>query len=304
MNYYERYIPLARTMDLTDLEVFLSVIENGGVTKAAERLHRVPSNVTTRVRKFEEELGVPLFLREGKRMRLSPAGEMLRGYAERILALVREAREAVVDDLDNGLLRLGSMESAAAVRLPKPLSEFHRRYPNVTLELQSGSTRQLMAKVLAGELDAALVADAIPDSRLGKHVAYREELVIVAEAGHQPIKSPKDVSRLTVLAFGAGCAYRKRLETWFDEGALQPDRIMEFSSYHAILGCAVAGMGIALIPRSILDVFPGRAQLSAHPLSRNHAYSETAWVWRKDSYPKKLDAIIRLNTSKTKSRKS
>lgn len=281
-------------MNLTDLEVFLCVVETGGITKAAERLHRVPSNVTTRVRQFEEDLGVPLFLREGKRLRLSPAGEVLRGYAERILGLAREARESVSDDLHNGLLRLGAMESAAAVRLPQPLSEFHRCYPNVLLELRTGSTCQLVAQVLAGELDAALVADAVADARLGRVAAYTEELVIVAEAGHRPINSPQDVSRLTVLAFGAGCAYRKRLERWFDEGDRQPDRIMEFFSYHAILGCAVTGMGVALVPKSILDVFPGRAQLSAHLLPANHRYSETTWVWRKNAYPKKLDALIRL----------
>lgn len=281
-------------MNLTDFEVFLSVVETGGITKAAERLHRVPSNVTTRLRQFEEDLGVPLFLREGKRLRLSPAGEALRGYAEKILALAREARESVSDDLNNGLFRLGAMESAAAVRLPHPLSEFHRRYPNVSLELHTGSTRQLVADVLAGKLDAALVADAAPDVRLAKLAAYTEELIIIAEAGHHPISSPKDVSRLTVLAFGAGCAYRERLERWFDEGALKPDRIMEFFSYHAILGCAVTGMGIALVPKSILEVFPGRTELSTHPLAADHSHSETAWVWRKTAYPKKLDALIQL----------
>lgn len=281
-------------MNLTDLEIFLCVVESGGITKAAERLHRVPSNVSTRVRQFEEDLGVPLFLREGKRLRLSPAGGVLRGYAERILGLAREARESISDDLHNGFLRLGSVESAAAVRLPQPLSEFHRRYPNVALALHTGSTRQLVVQVLAGDLDAALVADVVVDDRLGKMPAYTEELVIVAEAGHPPINSPHDVSRLTVLAFGAGCAYRKRLERWFDEGGRQPDRFMNFFSYHAILGCAVTGMGIALVPKSILDVFPGRAQLSAHLLPADHRYSETAWIWRNTTYPKKLDALIRL----------
>lgn len=281
-------------MNLSDLEIFLSVAEAGGITRAAERLHRVPSNVTTRLRQFEEELGVSLFLREGKRLRLAPAGEVLRGYAERMLGLAREAREAVNDDMNNGQLRLGAMESAAATRLPQPLSEYHQRYPNVRLELRTGSTRQLVALVLEGELDAALVADAVADNRLGTLAAYTEELVIVAEVGHPPIDTPQDVSRLTVLAFGAGCAYRKRLEKWFDEGGRQPDRIMEFASYHAILGCAVTGMGVALVPKSVLEVFPGRAQLSTHALPEAHRYSETAWVWRKNSYPKKFDALIWL----------
>lgn len=281
-------------MELTDLEIFRSVVEAGGITRAAERLHRVPSNVTTRVRQLEEDLGVKLFLREGKRLRLSPAGDVLRGYAERILSLAQEARESLSDNTQGGLLRLGSMESTAALRLPMPLAGYHRSYPEVTLELRTGSTRRLVAQVLRGELDAALVADPVGDERLELLSIYKEELVIVANAGHPAIKSPQDVSRLTVLAFGVGCAYRKRLEDWLDAGEKQPDQIMELTSYYAILGCAVAGMGIALVPKAILDAFPGRAQLSVHPVAAKYSQSETALVWRKGARSKKLDALVKI----------
>ncbi len=281
-------------MDLSDLEIFRCVVEAGGITRAAERLHRVPSNVTTRVRQLEENLGVQLFLREGKRLRLSAAGEVLLGYAERILALAQEARESLGDNAHSGSLRLGAMESTAAARLPKPLADYHRSYPAVTLELRTGSTQTLVAQVLCGELDAALVADPVADKRLEKVGVYNEELVIVADATHPKIRSPQDVSRLTVLAFAAGCAYRRRLEDWLDAGDKQADQVMELASYHAILGCAVAGMGIALVPKSILEAFPGRAQLSIHPLAAKYSQSETALVWRKGAKSKKLDTLTRF----------
>src|SRR5258706_13530565 len=114
-------------MDLTDLHVFRTVVAAGGVTRAAARLHRVPSSVTTRVRKLEEELGVALFLREGKRMRLSPAGKVLLDYAERLLALAQAAREAMHETGPRGLLRLGAIESTAAARLPALLNAFYNR---------------------------------------------------------------------------------------------------------------------------------------------------------------------------------
>jgi DNA-binding transcriptional LysR family regulator len=98
-------------MDLSDLRIFAAVVREGGVTRAAERLHRVQSNVTTRVRQLEEELGVDLFLREGKRLRLSPAGQILLPYAERLLALAEEARGAVQDPRPRGVFRLGAMEA-------------------------------------------------------------------------------------------------------------------------------------------------------------------------------------------------
>src|SRR5215813_9465637 len=102
-------------MDLTDLDIFRAVVQAGGVTRAAERLNRVQSNITTRVRQLEEELGVDLFIREGKRLHLSPSGQILLDYADRLLDLAQEAREALHDEKPRGLLRLGSMESTASV---------------------------------------------------------------------------------------------------------------------------------------------------------------------------------------------
>ena len=143
-------------MDLSDLQIFRSVVQAGGITRAAEKLNRVQSNVTTRVRQLESDLGVELFIREGKKLHLSPAGKLLLDYADRLLDLAQEAREAVHDAKPRGCCGWAPMESTAAMRLPVPLNEYHRRYPDVTLELRTGNTRELAAGVLAGELDAAL----------------------------------------------------------------------------------------------------------------------------------------------------
>lgn len=281
-------------MDISDLQIFRCVVEAGGITRAAERLHRVPSNVTMRIRQLEGELGVQLFLREGKRLVITPAGQVLLGYAERILALAQEAREALQDSTPRGLLRLGAMESTAATRLPGPLAEYHLRYPEVTLELRTGPTRQLVAQVLGGELDAAFVADPSQDERLESVRAFAEKLVLVAEAGHRRIRSPKDLSHPTMLAFASGCTYRRRLEEWFGAGGAEPERIVELTSYHAILGCTVAGMGVALMPRGMLEIFPERARLSVHELPASQRSSETLLVWRKGAQSANVAALAGL----------
>ena len=123
-------------MDLAALEIFRAVAQEGSVTRAAERLGRVQSNVTTRVQQLEEQLGATLFLREGKRMVPTPAGESLRGYADRLLALAEEARQSVHPSQPGGRLRLGAMESTAAARLPQPLAQLHAQWPGLVLELQ------------------------------------------------------------------------------------------------------------------------------------------------------------------------
>lgn len=278
-------------MELSDLAVFRTVVRAGGVTRAAQQLHRVQSNVTMRVRKLEQELGVALFVREGRRLLLSAPGKVLLDYADRILALADEARGALQEGPPRGVLRLGAMESTAAVRLPAPLSEFHRRYPEIAVELHSGNPHEMLAQVLAGDLDAALVAEPVNDPRLETLAVYDEDLVIVTSAGHPPVGSPRDLATLTLLAFHPGCPHRKRLEDWFARGRRLPERVVEMSSYHAILGCAVVGMGVALMPRSVLDAYAERARLGVHPLKGRFRSVRTLLAWRKDAPQAKVAVL-------------
>lgn len=267
-------------MDLDDLRIFQAVVQEGGITRAASRLHRVQSNVTTRIRQLEERLGVPLFVREGRRLTLAPAGHVLVNYAERLLDLADEARAAVTDAMPRGRLRLGSMESAAAARLPSRLAAFHLRYPDVQLELRTGPTAQLLTGVRNGQLDCALVSGPVDDPRLCSEVAFAETLALVAPANHPPIARARDVRTLTLLTFAPGCAYRQRLEHWLASDGVLPERVVELSSYHAMLGCIASGMGIAMMPLSLLDSLAVAGSVSVHALNPTIADSPTWLVWR------------------------
>lgn len=281
-------------MELADLLVFRTVVEAGGITRASERLHRVQSNVTTRIKLLERELGVALFVRDGRHIALAPAGRALLPYAERMLALAAEAREVVQGSRPSGVLRLGAMESTAAVRLPRPLSVFHARYPGVSVELSTGHTEALAPQVLSGALDAALVVEPVSDPRLEVLPVYEEELVVVADAGHAPIASPRDVKKPTLLAFHPGCPHRARLERWFAKEGAITDRVVELSSYHAILGCAVAGMGVALMPKSVLESYAERRRLSVHPLKGEFRSARTLLISRKDMPQAKVKALAEI----------
>ena len=124
-------------MDLDDLHIFRCVVREGGVTRAASRLHRVPSNVTTRIKQLEERLGVALFRRQGRGLALTDAGRTLLGHAERLLQMADLAEQELRSGVVRGVLRLGSLESAAGARLPPVLSAFHAQYPDVSIELQT-----------------------------------------------------------------------------------------------------------------------------------------------------------------------
>jgi len=280
-------------MDLAALRIVKAVVDEGGVTRAAERLGRVQSNVTTRIRQLEADLGVDLFIREGKRLHPSPAGRILYDYAGRLLDLAAEARAAVQDNRPRGRFRLGAMESTAAVRLPEPLSRYHQRFPEVTLELRTGYPEALAREVLTGTLDAALVAGPVAAESFEARLAFREELVVIAAAGRDPVTADslrRDPG--TILAFAAGCPHRARLEDWYRSLGILPARIIEMTSYHAILGCVVAGMGVALVPRCVLTGFPELARLSVHALPSGRDSIDIQLIWRKGAPAPKVEALI------------
>jgi DNA-binding transcriptional LysR family regulator len=286
-------------MDLAALRIFSAVVREGGITRAAERLHRVQSNVTTRIRQLEDELGVELFIREGKRLHLAPAGQVLLGYTDRLLALADEARIAVQDPRPRGVLRLGAMESTASVRLPETLNEYHRLYPDVTLELRTGNPPTLAAAILAGELDTALVAEPIADAPFEKVSVFDEEPVIVSSASQPRLDRNGELPR-TMITFEHGCPHRKRLETWYERRGQMPERVIELGSYHAMLGCVAAGMGIALLPRSVLATFPENMRLKVHKLPPGENRVETVMIWRKGAGSPNILALEKLLSGRRK----
>jgi len=280
-------------MDLSDLRIFTAVVREGSITGAAKQLNRVQSNVTTRIRQLEDDLDVTLFIRQGKRLHLAPAGQALLGYAERLLAMADEARASVRDPKPRGLFRLGAMESTAAVRLPAALDEYHRRHPDVTLELRTGNPPTLGAAILAGELDAGLVAEPIPDAPFDKVFVVAEEPVIVSAAG-QPPPGRKGIYPKTILAFEHGCPHRKRLENWYAKRGEMPERVIELGSYHAMLGCVAAGMGVALLPRSVLTTFPESRRLAIHRLPPGENRAETVLIWRKSASSPNIEELRQI----------
>ncbi|MER8385197.1 LysR substrate-binding domain-containing protein [Mesorhizobium sp. M0166] len=280
-------------MDLADLRIFRTVVREGGITRAAEKLFRVQSNVTTRIRQLEEDLGVQLFIREGKRLHVSPAGHKLVGYADRLLALAEEARTAMLDPRPRGTLRLGAMESTAAARLPSLLADYHARYPEVEIQLRTGNPQVLATAMLAGDLDAAFAAEPIADAPFEKQSAFQEQLVIVSAASRVSIDDRLDMPK-TMIAFEHGCPHRKRLEQWYARRGFMAEKTIELGSYHAILGCVVAGMGIALMPKSVLSGFPESRWLKLHELPADEDNAVTVLFWRKGAGSPNVTALQEL----------
>jgi DNA-binding transcriptional LysR family regulator len=280
-----------RNIDLTALEIFKTVAEQGGIAKAATRLHRVPSNVTTRVKQLEERLGTKLFLRGNRRLVLSAQGKRLLGYADRLLHLSSEAEAACRNGSPAGAFQIGALESTAATRLPPILSRFHRRYPAVRLELVTGTTGALIARVMSHEIEAAFVAEPFTADDLEGDPVFCEELVLITPRSFRKVKTPRDIGHTTLIVFATGCSYRRRLEAWLGDAKVVPERVMEFASYHAIVACVAAGIGIAIVPRSVIRVSLAASGVATYALPPAVAKARTCFVWRQGHQSIALDAM-------------
>ncbi|HZE60869.1 MAG TPA: LysR substrate-binding domain-containing protein [Burkholderiales bacterium] len=278
-------------MDLVELQIFKTVAEQGGITKAATALHRVQSNVTTRVKQLEERVGAKLFHRQGRRLVLSSEGKVLLAYADRMLRLSAEAQAALKGHGPHGVFKLGTLESTAATRLPPVLARYHRGHPAVRLELVTGTSGALVDRVLRGEIEAAFVAEPFAGKNLETQHAFTEELVLITPKGHRRVARPQDIDERVVLAFATGCSYRRRLESWLGRSSVVAERVMEYGSYHAITACVAAGGGIAVVPKSVLRAIGIEAQVSVHPLPSSVATAKTMLVWRAGHRSAPLDAL-------------
>ncbi|WP_455926871.1 LysR family transcriptional regulator [Pseudomonas capeferrum] len=269
-------------MELAQLKMVKAVAQTGSVAQAALQLHCVPSNITTRIKQLESELGTPLFIRAGRGLAISAAGKVFLDYCERILALVEESKRAVDSNaIPRGKLRIGAVESSASGRLPPLLAEYHRRYPQVELELVTGAWGQLLDDLQHHRIDAALVAAGGKRPKLEQSVVYSERLVLITSASSAPIEDARDLAGRTLLVWPPGCPYRAALENWLKPHDIKP-AIASYASWGTIIGCVSAGIGVALAPEGILARYEQANQLTSYRFDELAAVDNLLF-WHKDT---------------------
>jgi DNA-binding transcriptional LysR family regulator len=201
-----------RSIDLDSLEIFRTVVQEGGVIRAASKLNRVQSNVTTRIKQLEQRLGRTLFRKQGRGLVLSPEGELLLSYAQRLFRLADEAESELKSGHAIGVFRIGSLESTAGSRLAPLLSRFHRQHPGVVVELVTGTTGALLQRVANFEIEAAFVSEPFTPGALASRKVFDEELVLITGKDVAEVRRASDLAGMTLIAFANGCSYRKRVE--------------------------------------------------------------------------------------------
>ena len=288
-----------RTIDLESLKIFRTVVDEGGVVRAATKLNRVQSNVTTRIRQLEEHLGTRLFRRQGRSIRLSTEGHTLLVYADRLLRLADEAVSQMRTGKPKGIFRLGSLESTAGSRLAPILSHYHTLYPDVVVELATGTAATLITRVMNFELEAAFVSEPFTAPGLEARPVFEERLVLVTSRAIRKVSGPADIGRSTLIAFAQDCSYRKRIEEWLGSANVMPERVLEFASYQAMIACVAAGTGFAVVPKSVLEALRATRSIRQHALPKRFSHNRTYLVWNGDPSPS-LHGLVSLLASVAK----
>jgi DNA-binding transcriptional LysR family regulator len=272
-------------MDVIDLKVVDAVARLGSMSKAAVELNTVQSNVSSRIRSLEDELGVLLFQRSAKGVQITPAGRRILPYAARLAKLLSDAAAAARDDgTPSGVLEIGTLETTLALRLPSLIARFAKAWPQVRPLVRTGTTSSLIQSVVECKLEGAFVAGPVSHPELHVETVFHEELVLVTSRAVRSLEALSSIPLLKTVVFRVGCSYRQRLDSLLASMGILAPEPLEFGSIDGIIACVSAGVGITLLPRGVVANAWQEGLITVHEIAPAFAHVETVFVRRIDTH--------------------
>jgi DNA-binding transcriptional LysR family regulator len=280
-------------MNLDQLVTFRTVARMGSFRRAAEALHLTQPAVSKQIQALEIELGERL-LERGRTARLTPAGEVLLKYAERVPQLVQTAREEISDlrGLGRGHLSLGAAQSIGIHLLPRLLEAYRARYPRVTLTVEAGVALGIMRRVMARDLDLGLVVltspGPDPPAELTCVPLGVSDLVFVAPASEPSMRRRRltinELGDLSWILSPAGCQYRGYVERRFAERGLQMNVAVEVTGLEVQRRLVQLGLGVTLLPKPLVAHDLKVGTLKAFTVEGTKVRSLSCLLYRRDKY--------------------
>lgn len=244
------------------LKVFHTVAKLLSFTKAAESLHMTQPAVTFQVRQLEEYFNTRLFDRTHNRVTLTPAGDRVAEFAERIFDLYSEMENSIRDITGeiSGALTIGASTTIAEYMLPALLGEFKNRYPEINLRLKVSNTEGIVSMVEHNVIDLGVVEAPVSNKNLVVEVCHQDALVVVAAPGHELVKrgtkvKPADILNYPFVSREEGSGTREVIMQYLIDENVDPSKMnicLELGSPEALKGAVEAGMGISILSRSTI----------------------------------------------------
>jgi DNA-binding transcriptional LysR family regulator len=277
-------------MEFRNIKTFCTVANHSSFQRASETLHYAQSTVSAQIQALDEELGVRLFDRLGRRILLTEAGENLLNYARKLLDLEEEAKSDVGQSGSlQGCLNIRVPESFCIHRLPQAIKRFHASHPGVRLNFMTCAQEGLQADLRKGVTDLAfLFTESIQAADLESEATGFEKLAIVASRNHSLARKskikPADLAGQTLLLSRADCSYRRILEALLADEKVRPGVVLEFSSTAAIRECVAQGVGLSILPLAALAEKPPTGSVRILPLQGGELEVACLMIWHRQKW--------------------
>ena len=251
-------------MELRQIKYFIEVAKREHVTEAANALHVAQSAISRQIFNLEEELGVDLFIREGRTIRLTPIGRIFLEQMERAIHVIEDAKQVVEEyvDPEKGTIHIGFPASLASYIMPTAVYYFRQKYPNVNFELNQDTYSGLIESVKKGNMNIALLGPPpIDEEKLKSTILFTEEIVALLPSSHPLSNRPSiplsDLQDDAFVLFPKGNVLREVIMEGCLQRGFQPNVSFEGEDFDTIKGLVSAGLGVTLIPEvTIVDCLP------------------------------------------------
>ncbi|KAG3106660.1 hypothetical protein PC116_g320 [Phytophthora cactorum] len=283
-------------MELSDIDIILAVARSGKISQAAKELNYAQSNVTTRIKKLEQEYQVQLFNRFPKGVVLTSKGEQFVQYATRIRDLLNDLEQEMTDPGEpSGTLKLGIVETAASSRFMEILNEYQVTYPEVSISLVNAtSPKVLRKKIQEYEIDGAFISGACVKEGLKVEYEMQDTVHIISKRMDVP---PESLCQVSWVVFPKGCPYREITEEFLQEEGLSARNMIEVSTMDNLLSCVESGVAFTLMPCSVIHKKPD--DFSVYDLVERFTHTTTTFVRGEDRYVSSaLDRFVKLLNQK------
>jgi LysR family transcriptional regulator, low CO2-responsive transcriptional regulator len=292
-------------MDFDQLRTFLEVAKQGSFSRAGQKVFRSQSAVSAQIRQIESEYGERLLDRSGKTVRMTPAGEVFREYAQRMLSLRDESLRAVADHGNDprGVLALGANEATCLYVLPNVFAEYLRLYPSVQVSIYRNFSHKILERLDSGAIDVGIVTLPVKMPMLKLRTIFRDRLVLMVSADNPLAQHDKVPISMVVeqpLILPRTGFTRRIMDKLFRPYRDKLHVRMELPSIGMIKSFVAAGLGVSLISESFArdEVQSGKVKLIA--LKDNELSRELGLAYRRNrSLPRAAEVFIELLQRRT-----
>lgn len=251
-------------MELRQIKYFIEVAKREHVTEAAHALHVAQSAISRQIFNLEKELGVDLFVREGRTIRLTPIGRVFLEHMERAVHVIDDARQVVKEYVDpnKGIIHVGFPPSLASYIMPTAISYFREKYPHASFELHQNTYRGLIDAVIKGQINMAILGPTPPeDEKIWSDILFTENIVALLPSNH-PLAKQSSIRLIELkdepfVLFPKGFVLRDVVMEGCLQRGFQPQVSFEGEDLDTVKGFVSAGLGVTLIPEvTIVDCLP------------------------------------------------